>query len=54
MVCFHFQCLAPVCLKSLGKDAIEYCTSHLENLLLLQLGFIAKLKIYKIMPFVLR
>lgn len=38
-------------LKSLGKDTIEYCTSRLENLLLLQLGFIAKLKNDKIMPF---
>lgn len=49
MICFHFWCLAPVCLKSLGKDTVQYCTSQLENLLL-QLGFITKLKNYKIMP----
>lgn len=42
-----------VCLKSLGKDIMEYCTSCLETFLLLQLGFIAKLKNFQMMLFIL-
>lgn len=30
-ICFHFRGLAPVCLKVLGKNAVEYCTSRLES-----------------------
>lgn len=54
MICFHLQGLAPVCLKGLGKGTVEYFTSHLETLLLLQFGFTEKnFKSCKIMPFIL-